>query len=224
MRHTDRAFDGELRDLRDRLLLMASRVDDMIASSVRAIVERDPELARKTIETDRKVNGDEVTTDELCLRILARRQPVAGDLRFVTLALKMVTDLERIGDLAVNISERALDLATEPPLPAYAELPRMSELVQSMVRDAIDAFVSRDAAKAKAVLTRDDEIDELYHKLFRELLAQMAKDSSLLERGIHVQSVAKFLERMGDHSTNLAEQVVFLVEGTDIRHAGKRAR
>lgn len=222
-RHTDRAFDGELRELRDRLLLMASRVEGMIATSVRAMIERDPELARKTIDVDRQVNNDEVGTDELCLRILARRQPVAGDLRFVTLALKMVTDLERIGDLAVNISERALDLATEPVLLPCPDIPRMAALVQSMVRDAIDAFVSRDVEKAKAVLARDDEVDELYHHAFRELLAMMARDGSLLERGIHVQSVAKFLERMGDHSTNLAEQVVFMVEGTDIRHAGKRA-
>jgi phosphate transport system protein len=223
VKHTDRAFDGELRELRDRLLLMAGRVEEMIASSVRAIVERDPELARQTIAIDRHVNNDEVGTDELCLRILARRQPVAGDLRFVTLALKMVTDLERIGDLAVNISERAIDLATEPPLKPYVDIPRMGALVQSMVRDAIDAFVTRDAVKAKAVVERDDEIDELYHKVFRELLGMMSKDNSILERGIHVQSVAKFLERMGDHSTNLAEQVVFMVEGTDIRHPGKRA-
>jgi len=123
----------------------------------------------------------------------------------------------------VNISERAIDLATEPPLKPYVDIPRMGALVQSMVRDAIDAFVTRDAVKAKAVVERDDEIDELYHKVFRELLGMMSKDNSILERGIHVQSVAKFLERMGDHSTNLAEQVVFMVEGTDIRHPGKRA-
>ena len=202
---------------------MASRVEEMIATSVRAVTERDPELARKTISIDRQVNADEVSTDEMCLLILAKRQPVAGDLRFVTLALKMVTDLERIGDLAVSISERAIQLATEPSIKPYDDIPKMAVVVQAMVRGAIDAFVSRDAEKAKAVIARDDEVDELYHKVFRELLAVMTKDGSLVERGIHVQSVAKYLERMGDHSTNLAEQVVFMVEAIDIRHAGKRA-
>lgn len=202
---------------------MASRVEEMISTSVRAVTERDPELARKTISIDRQVNADEVSTDEMCLLILAKRQPVAGDLRFVTLALKMVTDLERIGDLAVSISERAIQLATEPNIKPYDDIPKMAVVVQAMVRGAIDAFVSRDADKAKAVIARDDEVDELYHKVFRELLAVMTKDASLVERGIHVQSVAKYLERMGDHSTNLAEQVVFMVEAIDIRHAGKRA-
>lgn len=218
----DRMFASELRELRDRILLMAGRIEEMITHSVRAVGERDAELARRTIQLDRQVNADELACDELCLQVLAKRHPVASDLRFVTRALKMVTDLERIGDLAVNISERAIDLAVEPALRPLPELARMAELAQSMVRDAIDAFVSSDVTKARAVLQRDDLVDELYHQTFRDLLAHMAREPAALERGIHVQSVAKFIERIADHATNIAEQVVFMVEGKEIRHAGKR--
>lgn len=217
--HTDRAYEKELQDLRQRLLLMAGRVEGMIDSSIRALVERDPELARRTILADRRVDRDERELDDHCLAILAKRQPMASDLRFITLALKMVTDLERIGDLAVNVCERALDLNAEPLLKPYEDVPRMAGIVLSMVRGAIDAFVSADAERALAVIARDDEVDELYHAIFRDLLALMTHDAGAVERGIHIQSVAKFLERIGDHATNLAEQVVFMVRGKDVRHA-----
>ncbi|MBN1945143.1 MAG: phosphate signaling complex protein PhoU [Bradymonadales bacterium] len=219
--HTDREFEGELQELRNQLLEMAGRVESMIADSIRALVQRDSDLAVRTIEADNRVDRDELEADDLCLRILARRQPMASDLRFITLALKMVTDLERIGDLAVNICERAIDLNQEPNLKPYEDIPRMAGVVQSMVREAIDAFVTGDVRKARAVVERDDELDELYHRVFRDLLHLMMKDPSGLERGIHIQSVAKFLERMGDHGTNLAEQVVFMVKGKDIRHPGR---
>jgi phosphate transport system protein len=218
--HTDREFDNQLRQLRDRLLLMAGHTEAMIANAIRALVERDVNLARRTIETDHKVNQAEIDIDELCLVILAKRQPMGSDLRFLTLALKMVTDLERIGDLAVNICERAIDLAAEPPMGSYDELIRTADLVQSMVRDAIDAFVHADDIKAQDVINRDDEVDELYHQLFRSILQTMMRDPSAIQRGIHVQSVAKWLERIADHSTNLAELVVFMVNGKDIRHVG----
>lgn len=218
--HTDREYDNQLRHLRDKLLLMAGHVEHMVAQSIRALVERDVKIARHTIETDRKVNQCEVEIDELCLLILAKRQPMAGDLRFITLALKMVTDLERIGDLAVNICERAIDLAQVPPLRNYDDIVRTTELVQSMVRDAIDAFVHADDRKAEAVIARDSEVDELYHQIFRDILQTMMRDSAAIQRGIHVQSIAKWLERMADHSTNLAELVVFMVKGRDIRHLG----
>lgn len=220
-RHTDRSFDDELRRLREQLLLMAGRVEQMIAHAMRALAERDPELARRTIKADNLVNRMEIETDDLCLGILARRQPMASDLRFITLALKMVTDLERIGDLAVNISERAVQLAGETNIERLDTLLRMSELVQSMIHDAIEAFVERDAEKALGAITTDDELDELYHQVFRDLLARMERGESEVERAIHVQSVAKWLERIGDHATNLAELVVFLVHGKDIRHEGK---
>jgi phosphate transport system protein len=188
---------------------------------VQALVDGDAGLARRTIEIDAKVNSFERETDELCLLVLAKRQPLASDLRFITLALKMVTDLERIGDLAVNICERAIDLSEGPRFDSFADITRMAEIAQQMVTDAIDAFVRGDADRAQAVLDRDDDLDDLYHHVFRALLAQMLRDQSLIERVIHVQSVAKVLERIGDHATNLAEHVVFMVNGTDIRHKGK---
>ena len=219
--HTDRVYEHELKTLRERLLRMAGRVEQMIADSVRSLVEQDVQLARRTIEADRLVDRAEVETDELCLVILAKRQPVASDLRFITLSLKMVTDLERIGDLAVNICERAIDLGREPPLKPWVDVPRMASIAQGMVRDAIDAFVAGDTDRAQSVVDRDDELDELYTRVFRELLSTMLHDGSKVERGIHAQSVAKWLERMGDHATNLAEQVVFMVKGKDIRHVAK---
>jgi phosphate transport system protein len=219
--HTDREYENELKKLRERLLRMAGRVEEMIADSVRALVERDMALARRTIEADRLVDRAEVETDELCLVILAKRQPVASDLRFITLSLKMVTDLERIGDLAVNICERVLDLGQDAPLRPWVDVPRMGSIVQAMVRDAIDAFVAGDADRAQSVVDRDHALDELYTRVFRELLSAMLNDGSKVERGIHAQSIAKWLERMGDHATNLAEQVVFMVKGKDIRHGPK---
>lgn len=216
--HTDREYENDLKKLRESLLKMAGRVEEMIASSVKALVERDIALARSTIAADHLVNRAEVETDELCLVILAKRQPVASDLRFITLSLKMVTDLERIGDLAVNICERAIDLGQDAPLKPWVDVPRMAAIVQAMVRDSIDAFVAGDADRAQSVIERDRELDELYIRVFRELLSAMLADTSIVERGIHAQSVAKWLERMGDHATNLAEQVVFMVKGKDIRH------
>jgi phosphate transport system protein len=218
--HTDREYDNQLRQLRDRLLLMAGHIESMIESAIRALVERDVTLARRTIENDHKVNQAEIDIDELCLVILAKRQPMGSDLRFLTLALKMVTDLERIGDLAVNICERAIDLSAEPPLGNYDDIIRTADLVQSMVRDAIDAFVHADDLKAQDVINRDDAVDELYHQIFRDILQMMTRDPNAIARGIHVQSVAKWLERIADHSTNLAELVVFMVNGKDIRHVG----
>jgi phosphate transport system protein len=216
--HTDREYESELKKLRERLLKMAGRVEEMISDSVKSLVERDIELAQRTIDADHLVNRAEVETDELCLMILAKRQPVASDLRFVTLSLKMVTDLERIGDLAVNICERAIDLGQDAPLKPWVDVPHMASIAQGMVRDAIDAFVAGDADRAQSVIERDKSLDELYIRVFRELLSAMLNDTSKVERGIHAQSVAKWLERMGDHATNLAEQVVFMVKGKDIRH------
>ena len=217
----DRGYRNDVSDLRQRVLLMAGRVEQMISDSVRSLVERDTELARATIRQDHRVNRAEMEADELCIQILARRRLEPEDLRFVTLALKMVTDLERIADLAVNISERALDLAIEPQLRSYVDISKMARTTQSMVRDAIDAFVSEDASKAEAVVVRDDIVDNLFRHVVRAVLELMLQDSAAVERGIHVQSAAKFLERMADHATNLAEQVVFMVKGKDIRHEGK---
>lgn len=222
--HIDQAFEAELASLREELLRMAGRVEQMIRRSVEAFQERSLPKANATIALDHEVNQAEVEIDELCLVILARRQPMGRDLRFVTLALKMVTDLERIADLAVNVCERAAQLGALPPLDSdvTASVPDMAALVENMVHDAIEAFVESDEARARAVIACDAAVDELYHGLFRAVLARMVADATLVERGIHVQSVAKFLERMGDHATNLAEQVVLLERGVDLRHQGKR--
>ena len=220
MKHTDREYEGELEKLREQLLLMGARVEEIIASSLRALVGRDSALAHRTIELDHEVNRLEVETDELCLRILAKRQPVASDRRFITIALKLVTDLERIGDLGVNICERAIELNAESPLKPYVDLPVMGEIVQSMVREALDAFVARDAERAGGVIERDRTVDAYYGQSFRELLTYMMEDTRNISRATRLLSIAKYLERIGDHATNVAEMVVFMVKGKDIRHTG----
>jgi phosphate transport system protein len=220
-RHTDRAFEAELDRVRDNLLRMTGRVEQMIIDSVRAVLEGDIPLARRTIEEDHKVNRIEVDTDDLCLMILAKRQPLGGDLRFVTTAMKMVTDLERIGDLAVNISERALAMGGEKPTAFAAVLSSMADLDQGQLRNAIESFVARDPDRAQSVCDSDDAIDRVYGEFVREVQHTIQSDMAFLERGVHVLAVAKFLERIGDHITNLAELVIFLVRGKDIRHLGK---
>lgn len=211
-------FESHFEQLRNELLLMAGRVEEMIANSVKAIMNRDIALAHKVIEDDSVVDRAEVEVDELCLRILETGEPKNSDLRFVVLSFKMVTDLERIGDLAVNISERVVDLSKAPRLRSWNDLTRMGNLVQSMVRDAIDAFIDKDDQKAQQVIDRDDEVDNLYAQVYGDILEFMLQDRSNIESSIHFQSVAKWLERMADHSTNLAEQVIFIVRGTDVRH------
>jgi len=220
--HTDRNYEDELYQLREGILRMAGKVEKMISQSIQALVNHDMELAKETIEMDHQVNRDEIESDDLCLLMLAKWQPMASDLRFITLTLKMVTDLERIGDLAVNICKRVINLGLDPPLKPYIDIPKMAAITQSMIRDAIDAFVAQDVDKAHRVVILDDEVDDLYKKVFRELIKLM-KDESNVERGIHVQSIAKVLERMADHCTNLAEQVILMVKGKDIRHLGKRS-
>ncbi|HEX7478083.1 MAG TPA: phosphate signaling complex protein PhoU [Polyangiales bacterium] len=220
--HTDREYEEQLQSLRERLLKMAGVVEQMIVNAVRATLDGNKDLARETIERDTVVNRLEVESDELCLLILAKRQPLASDLRFVTLSLKMVTDLERIGDLAVNICERAIELPDAPQVWPWDKIERMSRAVRMMIRDAIEAFVDRDVDKAQNVHAQDDQVDKLYWAVFREVLDVMRKQPDSVQDGIHVQSIAKFLERMGDHATNLAEQVVFMIKGKDIRHMGRK--
>jgi phosphate transport system protein len=220
--HTDREYEAELRELRDKLLRMTGHVEEMIAHAVKALIEGDLDLARATIQADGKVNGLEVETDELCLLLLAKRQPLASDLRMITLAMKMVTDLERIGDLAVNISERVIALGSAAPPAVSARLEKMAEIDSVMIRDSIDAFVAGDTQKARTVFGRDQAVDDTYRELTLELQTSMTKTSEFVNRGIHLQACAKFLERIGDHATNLAELVIFQVEGKDVRHKAGR--
>ena len=219
--HTSREFAAELQELRERLLLLAARVEEMIDQANKAYQNRDIQLAAETILLDRQVNRDEMEIDALCLSILARRQPMASDLRFLIQALKMVTDLERIGDLAVNVAERVEDLAKDSQAPLHATIPLMADTTRGMVHEAIESFIARDALRARAVMATDDEVDEHYHQLYRDLTQRMKDDNLPVESGARVQRVGKIFERMADHATNLAEQVVFMLEGEDVRHAGK---
>src|SRR5688572_29071800 len=200
---------------------MGAKVEEVIKGSMQALLERDGELAKKTIQADRRINKLELSIDQMCLQILARRQPVASDLRFITIAMKLVTDLERIGDLGVNLCERVLELNEEPPLKPYVDLPRMAEETQEMVHDALDAFVEGDAVKADEVIRADSIVDAYYMQIFRELLTYMMEDTRNIFRATRLQSIAKYLERIGDHATNIAEMVIFNVRGQDVRHAGK---
>jgi phosphate transport system protein len=219
--HTNREYEQELRRLREHLLLMGAKVEEIITASVRALVERDSTLAEQTILVDRKVNQLEIDIDELCMQVLARRQPVASDLRFLTTALKLVTDLERIADIGVNICERVLELNGEPPLKPYVDLPNMAREVQEMLHEGLDAFVAADVERAQRVIIRDKNVDAYYTQIFRELLTYMMEDPRNIFRATRLQSIAKYLERIGDHATNVGELVVFMVKGKDIRHAGK---
>jgi phosphate transport system protein len=201
---------------------MGSHVENIIGDSIQALLERDTKLAERTILADKIVDRMEVELDGLCLQILARRQPVASDLRFITLVLKVVTDLERIADLGVNVCERVLELDQEPPLKPYVDIPHMGTEVQSMLREVLDAFVAKDAARARKVIDRDQVVDALYAQLFRELLTFMMESGHNVYRATRLQSIAKYLERMADHTTNLAEMVIFMVDGQDIRHLNSR--
>lgn len=220
--HTDKAFEQDLRDLRERLLAMGAKVETLIAHSVKALTDRDSALAENVIKSDKDVNRLEVEIDDLCRRILALRQPAASDLRLITTALKIVTDLERCGDLAVNIAERAIDLNQVPPLAPYVDTPRLAELAQQQVKKALDAFVSNDVVKAEEVLKGDDLLDALFLKVFNELLAYMMEDSKNIRRATALMFIAKHLERIGDHAMNVAEMVVYMVRGKDIRHPQSR--
>jgi phosphate transport system protein len=220
--HTDKAYEAELKDLRDRLLVMGGLVEQAIAGSVRAITERDSPLAEQIKARDREINRMEVEIDGVCRRVLALRQPAASDLRFITTALKIVVDLERMGDLAVNVAERALDLNQGPPLAPMHELAKIAELAEAQLKKALDAFVTGDVEKAEEVMGGDDLIDALYLKIFNDMLALMMEDSRSIRRATATMFAAKHLERFGDHATNLAEMVVYMVRGQDVRHPKSR--
>jgi len=216
--HTNREFDDELRRLREGLYAMGVRCEQQITLAMQALTQQDDELARQVIANDEAIDRDEVEIDELVLYMLATRQPVAGDLRFITMALKFVTDLERIGDLAVGIGKRALEISRLPPLRAHVDLVALAALVQRNLRAALDSFLSRNADRATAVVQADREIDRLNASLFAELLAHLATDPATVTRVLPLTSVCRALERIGDHVKNLAEEVVYMVKAQDVRH------
>jgi phosphate transport system protein len=219
-RHTDREFENELETLRERVLLMGARVEEMLTLAFRSFAERDVRIAQNTIPLDRQIDQLEIGIDELCLQILARRQPVASDLRFITTTLKLVTDLERIADLCVNVCERVVELSSEPWPADNTPIPAVAAIAQGMVHDALDSFVDHNAVQARDVIERDGVVDAYYAQLFPQLMSQMMSDPNLVTRSTRLLSVGKYIERIGDHATNIAEMVVFMVNGQDVRHLG----
>ena len=211
-------FQRQLEKLKEELLRMATLVEKAIHDAIQSIVTRNSELAQKTFKGEDEINALEISIDEMCLKLLALRQPIAVDLRFITAAMKIVTDLERIGDQAVNIAERAVSLNQEPQLKPYIDIPRMAEIVQSMVRDVLDAFVHGDSRLARSVCARDDLVDGLNDQVFRELLTFMISDPTSITRAVHLMIVSRCLERIADHATNVAEDVIFMVDALVIKH------
>jgi len=216
--HTSKDFETELRTLRERLCAMGGRCEQQITLAMEALTERNDEIARKVIEGDHVIDRDENEVDELALQILATRQPVASDLRFITMSLKFVTDLERIGDLAAGIAKRALEINHLPPLGHSPDLGRLAGLVHKNLKAALDSFVARDADRATSVIQADREIDALNASQFAELLAHVATDPATVTRVLPLTSVCRYLERIGDHVKNLAEEVVYMVRAQDVRH------
>jgi len=217
-------FDAELTHLKEMLLREGGMVEAAVRDSAKALVDRDSELARKVIAEDPLINALENDIDEECIRLIALRQPKAGDLRLITTTMKINTDLERMGDLAVDIAERAAELAAEPILKPYIDIPRMASIAQEMMKDALDAFVRGDAALARAVIDRDDAVDALTVQIFNELMIFMVRDPEIIPRAARITYVAKYLERLADHATNIAEMVIFLVEGRIVRHSPQQTK
>lgn len=213
-----RHFHEELDALKQTLLAMGGLVEDQMRHAMQALVDRDDALAREVIERDRQVNAYDVEVDEQCVELLALHQPTAGDLRFITTAMKIVTDLERIGDQAVNIGQRVIELNREPQLKPYIDLPRMAARAQAMVKESLDAFVARDTELARRVCAEDAEVDALKEQIFRELLTFMMEDPRSISRAIRLVLISRCMERVADHATNIAEMVIYLVEGKMVRH------
>jgi phosphate transport system protein len=211
-------FDDELSALKEIVLKLGSMVETAIHNSVQSLVERDSDLAKEVIKKDYRINALEVKIDEECIRLIALRQPKARDLRFIITAMKITTDLERIGDLAVNIAERALELNEEPILKPYIDIPRMAEISEGMVRDSLDAFVMGCTKLPNEVIKKEDEVDKLNVQVFNELLFYMIQDPSTVSRATRITYISKYLERIADHATNIAEMVFYLCKGKIIRH------
>jgi len=215
----ERHLDQDLDRVRQMLLRMGGMVEGMAAKATQALLERSARLCAEVIEGDREVDQLEIEIDEMCHSILGRKQPTAVDLRFLVAVMKINSDLERIGDSAVNIAQSVEQINDQPQLKPYIDLPHLSELVQKMVRNSLDAFVRKDAKLATEVCGSDDEVDGLYKQIFRELLTYMIEDPKTVSRALHLLLISRNLERIADHATNIAEDVIYYVEGRDIRHS-----
>ena len=220
MRH----FDRDIEHLKELLLRMGAMVEDAMAESIRALLERDTSVAERVIASDTAIDQMELEIDAHTVELIAKMQPAATDLRFVATAMKITPELERIADLAVDVCERAIELNREAPLKPLIDIPRLARIAQEMVRQSLDAFVRRDAALARQVIARDDEVDLLTEQSFRELLTYMLEDSRNISRAIRLTFIGKYFERIGDGATNICEMVVYLVEGKVIKHSNESAR
>lgn len=218
MTKTERPFDEELKELKEKLLGMASRAEEQIALAIRGLKDREEKLACEVLDREESINLLDIEIDEMCMRLLALRQPMATDLRFITSAMKISNDLERIGDLAVNIAERTIDLLKSPQLKPLIDIPRMAQMSQDMVRDALNAFVNLDDKLARDVCLRDDQVDQLNDQVFRELLTYMMEDAGTISRAVDLILVGRHLERIADHATNIGEDVIYMVKGKTIKH------
>ena len=211
-------FEEELQVLKQRLLTMGALVEERAHHAVRSLIDRRLDEAQRIIDSDQEVNDLQIEIDDRCVKLLALQQPAASDLRLITSALKINDDLERIGDQAVNIAQNVIKLLPQPPLKPLIDIPRMAEIAQAMTRDALDSFVRKDADMARRVLKRDDEVDELKDQVFRELLTYMMADPGTIQRALALILISRNIERIADHATNIAEDVIFLVEAKDVRH------
>ena len=215
-----RHFDRNIEELKELLLRMGAMVEDQINESIRALIERDSAVAQRVIDSDSEIDRMELMIDQHTIELIAMMQPAAVDLRFVATAMKITPELERIADLAVDVCERAIELNREPPLKPLIDIPRLARMAQDMVRQSLDSFVRRDAALARQVIARDDEVDLLTEQSFRELLTYMLEDSKNISRAIRHTFIGKYFERIADGATNICEMVVYLVEGKVIKHSG----
>ncbi|PYS14615.1 MAG: phosphate transport system regulatory protein PhoU [Acidobacteria bacterium] len=216
--HTSKQYEQQLRSLKEKLLLIGYKAETSIADATRALVERRPSLAQRVVDEDDEVDRLELEIDDICFEILAREQPVASDLRFITTAMKIVGDIERIGDNGVNIARSALEIMHEPELKPIIDIPVAAAAAQRILKESLDAFVTSDADLAKRVIQDDRYIDDVCEQMLRELLTYMFEDPSTVSRALRLMFVARNLERIGDHAANIAEMVIFLVEGQDVRH------
>jgi phosphate transport system protein len=211
-------FEAELQGLRNQLLTMGGLVEERVHRAVHALIHRKEEEAQRIIAGDNEINDLQMDVDNRCLKLLATQSPLAVDLRLITSAMKINADLERIGDQAVNIAENVLVLIPQPPLKPLIDIPRMATIAEKMIRDALDAFVKKDPELARDVLRRDDEVDELKDQVFRELLTYMMADPGTIQRALSLILISRNLERIADHATNIAEDVIFITEAKDVRH------
>lgn len=218
MERSTRHFQDELDQMKTRLLAMGGLAEDRLRLAVRGLVDRDLTVIERVMAGDAAINHLHIEIDDRCFKLLALHQPMAVDLRAIVAAVKINTDLERVGDLAVNIAEASIRYLQHPPVKELIDIPRMAEIAQGMLREALDAFVRRDLAMAQTVLDRDDELDMLKTLVFRELLDHMLQDQSTIEPSLDLILVSRHLERIGDHATNVAEDVIFLVSAKDVRH------